>query len=139
MSCPDRQKAKFGLYREFLSKLSFKACRVETERWKVPIASRRFGAKFFLESLIHKMPPKVRRKLKGTRRYQGSGEYINCLREQLNNHKLFERYFSPSKLQRYAEACTGMQMQTLFTVVSYIEEVESGKSTIENYVRRSFS
>lgn len=145
MNCPDEQKTDYGLYREFLLKLSPEAAAIDNANWKLPIISKRYKTKLLIRSILHSLPSTIRRNIKGvikhTHSYDKRSNFINCLREQLSNCEYICNYLSNSAIQNIIKNCTKyskQEMETLFTITSYIEKLKCRESTIEKYYDSDF-
>ncbi|MDR4506264.1 MAG: asparagine synthase-related protein [Candidatus Scalindua sp.] len=140
MNCPDRQKLYYNLYRKFLYKLSPKVAAIEYPNWNAPAMSKRLIVKLFIISKLPRKFKEVTKKWLATNAstYANDASIMKCLNDQLNSCDYFSEYLDSSKIRSNAVNYNKRQIETLFTITSYIEECKSNKSTIEKYSRAEF-
>jgi len=150
-NCPDVQRERGALYREFLRQLSPGAADIEICDAHTVITSNRFRIEQFLGfvplAIIRRLPilgspaRKLRKLVVPTSSYDHGSLYLSCMREQEINCSSINEYLSRPVLDdvienydRYNRA----EIQRLFTVTSSIEDIACGVSTIEKYSESEF-
>ena len=135
MGCPDEQKANYGLYRQFLLRLSPPASQIDNSHWSLPISSKTYLMKVLWTWMIHQMlSPQLRKKIKSTiSPYHPSDGYVKCFQEQVSSCGILDDYLCRDTLKAIPRSCTKTEMANLMTITSCIEDVEYGRSTLENY------
>lgn len=147
MNCPDKQKKRQKLYRSFLLKLSPRVSAVTNANWGVSILSTKFyisSIKSSIENYIYyNLPQKVRDKIKEKmvgeyKKYECNQDFKNCLLEQITFCPSVLEYFSNIELRKFIEKGFSLeQLYNLFTLISYIELIQCGHSSIEKYIESS--
>jgi len=137
MGCPDEQKARFGLYREFLQALSPAAAAVEYAGMGGSVASEKFRVASKALALLGERAD-VRRTMEKAagpvQGYSGDSMIVQCLRRQMQVGELIFEYLSPAGMNKIVEACAGHSkegFQNLFTITSILEDLATGGSTLE--------
>src|SRR5687768_10958631 len=135
MGCPDEQKANYGLYRQFLIRLSPLASQIDNSHWSLPISSKTYLMKVLWTWMIHQMlSPQLRKKIKSTiSPYHPSDGYVKCFQEQVSVCGILDDYLCRDTLKTIPQSCTKTEMANLMTITSCIEDVEYGRSTLEQY------
>jgi asparagine synthase (glutamine-hydrolysing) len=134
MNCPDKQVAKYSLYRAFLVKLSPTLAEIDYDRWMMPITSKKINLIF----LYHKIPQGVKMSIRSIFKspltgYNDQASIVKCFREQLANCETINDYFEKSALLKIMTNCSMHQFDFLFTLASSIEEFTCKRSTIEHH------
>jgi len=150
MNCPDRQKSQYALYRQFLSELSPQAAAIDYAGPHIliplPITSIRFRIMRSMVAILSRFP-NLKRKVIGkvkpetTSSHAYNSNFLQCLKEQTVNCKAISDYLSlpaiEETLKDYSKYSI-FQINNLFTVTSFIEDLKDGKSTIEAYYEAEF-
>jgi asparagine synthase (glutamine-hydrolysing) len=137
MGCPDEQKARFGLYREFLQVLSPTAAAVEYAGMGGSVASEKFRVASKALALLGERTDVRRSMEKAAGPVHGYSEdsmIVQCLRRQMQAGELIFEYLSAAGMKNIVEACAGHSkegFQNLFTITSTIEDLATGGSTLE--------
>ncbi len=147
MNCPDRQKSRYTLYRNFLLELSNEASTIKNANWNLPITSRRYKIKSSLTDGFFRFFPlmvskrNIKNSIKNTRGYHHKSAFVSCLQNQINNCNPICEYLSLPALAKISKRYwkySKRHIQVLFTITSSIEEAECDKSTIEKYYELEF-
>ncbi|MBN1163060.1 MAG: hypothetical protein JXB45_00640 [Candidatus Krumholzibacteriota bacterium] len=141
MSCPDRLKSRHRLYRDFLLALSPRLSAVDYANWKVPISSPRYLLYFLARDLYYRLPASMKQIIK--RRHKRTVDQTNlyppgsnarrCFQTQLEGCTSLGRYLSPEAIETHLPGLNKFAFDHLFTAVSLLEELEGGKSTLQDY------
>jgi asparagine synthase (glutamine-hydrolysing) len=137
MGCPDEQKARFGLYREFLQALSPAAAAVEYAGMGGSVASDKFRvAAKALALLAERMELRrtVEKAAGPTDGYSGDSMIVRCMRRQMATADLIFDYLSPTRMKSIVEASAEQSkegFQNLFTITSIMEDMATGGSSLE--------
>ena len=138
MSCPDDQKRHYGLFREFLLRLSPGAAAIEHAGIGTAITSARFRIDATVLSLLAQRPDlgsgvtaaRARRDA-----YRGDATVMRLLREQIASGSLLFEYLDRSTLEDIVQHCSeysGDRIDLLFTITSVIEDLGCGRSVLES-------
>jgi asparagine synthase (glutamine-hydrolysing) len=147
MNCPDKQKSRYTLYRNFLLELSPEASAINNANWNLPITSLRYKIRSSLTDIIFRFFPlmlskrQINNLIKNTGSYDQRSTFISCLENQINSCSAIHEYLSYPALKEVVRKrikYSKRQIQVLFTVVSSIEEIECEGSTIEKYYESEF-
>ena len=134
MGCPDTQKAKYVLYRHFLTRLSRLAAEIKSTHWGMPITSQRYQIWLLVRAMvINRIPRSLRKALKRTPAYPGLGRYREVINTQHKHCHSIKQHFSSPSLQAILQKCNRTQIEFLLTVTSFMENIEYGRSTLEQY------
>lgn len=138
MNCSDNNKSQYGLYREFLLKLSPSATMVNNATYGCSITSNKFKIIRFIMNVALRLPDlrKTVKRIKAKNGYKGNSNVIKCLREQINNCESICRYLSCTELANIVDYSTNYskyEIDNLFTITSVIEETCCHGSTIQKY------
>jgi asparagine synthase (glutamine-hydrolysing) len=134
MECPDEQKAKYVLYRNFLTKLSPHAAKIKSTHWGMPITSQRYQMWLFARAtIVSKIPRSLRKALKPTPNYPGVVRYRELINAQHKHCTAIKQHFSPPNFEALLKKCTRTQAEFLLTITSFMEYAENGRSTLEQY------
>jgi hypothetical protein len=115
--------------------ISLEATAVANANWNIPITSSRLNNRLLRTTLYRKMPLElrkvVRKYLLNIDKYDCNSIMQNCFHDQLINCKQIQKYLSVelSMLGNYDQVA----IENLFTVTSFIEELECGQSTLNKY------
>ncbi|MPZ76516.1 MAG: hypothetical protein GEU77_08320 [Deltaproteobacteria bacterium] len=138
MECPDSQKEKFALYREFLINLSPIAASVPHASWKIPISGKRYLLYLFGRSVADRIPSGFKNFLRAAGQSRYSGVYYICITDQVKNCKALRNYIDCDFLKSIASRCSSIQIQNLLTITSMIEQFECNQSTLQKYYETEF-
>ncbi|UCG50527.1 MAG: hypothetical protein JSW58_09975 [Candidatus Latescibacterota bacterium] len=141
MSLPDRFKKNFRLYREVLTRLSRTVADIPNSEWNFPITSKKLGIYSLARSLYFHLPERlksiVQRRHHYTKKitvYPADSSTRKCLDSQLKNCPAIGEYLSVDGIRKNLEGMDKMGFDHLFTLVSLMEMVQSGSSSIEQYL-----
>jgi asparagine synthase (glutamine-hydrolysing) len=141
MDCPDDQKRHYGLFREFLLRLSPGAAAIEHAGIGTAITSRRFRIDAVVLSLLAQRPAAAAG-LATTRAphgaYRGDAAVVQLLRAQLASSSVLFDYLDRPTLEDMAHHCSAYprdRMDLLFTITSAIEDLGGGRSVLESAER----
>ena len=150
MNCPDDQKKNMYLYTTFLSMLSAKAIKVpyagNKARKTVSVLKKKYALWQRLYR-ISKWPNPIRFVFKKAKilikkpdttiqQYNHSPDVINCIKRQISNCDKITECFSKTALDQIINNSKDYNnniIGCLFTVVSSIEYITSGQSSIKDY------
>jgi asparagine synthase (glutamine-hydrolysing) len=144
MNCSDESKIRHKTFRRLLQSYSPDATDLVYTNIKSSITSVK--GKLFLFLVYHiypRIPVQIKKKLK-TMFFEGNPVLVEdsvifkCINDLLNNSESFKKYFeikNINDLQRYRK----LAIYNIFTMLSVIEEVEEGKSTLKKYSNEVFS
>ena len=138
MSCPDDQKRHYGLFREFLLRLSPGAAAIEHAGIGTAITSARFRIDAKVLSLLAQRPDLgagVTAARAPRDAYRGDSTVMQLLREQLASCPLLFEYLAKPVLEDIVQRCTEHswdRMDLLFTITSVIEDLGCGRSVLES-------
>lgn len=155
MNCPDEQKTRYVLYRDFLSRLSRRASRIPDEGGKLATARRaRLPGFVALSRLLRSGRLGILgRLLSSGRRSRVTGlvqrapladansALVSCLMAQIGNCEPVLSYLSRSGILTVLGDCakrSKQELASIFTIASAIEASECGTSTIERYADSAF-
>jgi asparagine synthase (glutamine-hydrolysing) len=141
MDCPDEQKANYDLYRHFLLCLSPAAAQVDNSHWSRPLASKSYLMKILWTSFVHQvLSPQMRKKIRSTiAPYRPSASFLQCFQEQVSSCRALDDYLCRDALKTVPRHCTKTEMANLMTITSCIEDVECGRSTLEQYAEAALA
>lgn len=137
MACPDEQKSRFELYREFLQALSPAAAAVEYAGIGAPVASDKFRVAAKALALLGERIDFRRTVEKAARSpdgYSGNSMIMNCIRRQMDSCDFIFDYLSPAAMRRIVDASAEHSkegVQNLFTITSTMEDLATGASVLE--------
>lgn len=144
MNCSDESKIRHKTFRRLLQSYSPEATDLVYTNIKSSITSVK--GKLFLFLVYHiypRIPVLIKKKLK-TMFFEGNPVLVEgsvifkCINDLLNNSESFKKYFeieNINDLQRYRK----LAIYNIFTMLSVIEEVEEGKSTLTKYFNEVFN
>jgi len=148
MNCPEEQKTNYKLYRNFLLKLLPEISNIDYAHYMLPITSKKLLLKLLtksiLKSILNELPNEFNKIIKkqydyhSITKYKDNSNIIKCLREELNNCKFIHNYLSNLEILNTIQSCSKLQVETLFTITSSIEDFESKNKTIEKYYDAEF-
>ena len=140
MNCPDEQKTKVVLYREFLFNISPHLARIKSSNWGCSILSTKFK---FLQSL---MPlywrfsdlRKIIKKLKDKRSYSYRNDsiIIRCLLDQVSSCFDISNVLSLEEINKIINNSANYNhyaIDNLFTITSIVERSLCKSTSIKNY------
>ncbi|MDA8326967.1 MAG: hypothetical protein M0033_12235, partial [Nitrospiraceae bacterium] len=135
LNCPDGQKSHYRLYREFFKRLSPRACAVNYANFNAPLTSKRLMMKLFI---ISKLPrgfkTAVKKRLDGHFRPHGANSSLSaCLEDQINGCAPIGDFLSLSGIRGSIKNLNKVQLNVLFTLTSFMEELGGNGSTLERY------
>jgi asparagine synthase (glutamine-hydrolysing) len=140
MRCPDEQKSYHRLYREFLLGLCPAATAIESVGIGAPITSDKFRMARKALALLGERPDQRRRVkmiLGSAEGYDSDSMVMQCIRQQIENDGSIFEYLSESSVRKiidgYAERTTE-EIDRLFTIISTIEDLITGRSILEQYL-----
>jgi asparagine synthase (glutamine-hydrolysing) len=134
MECPDEQKAGSSLYRAFLRRLSEEASSLDDANWGLPITSRRYPLNLFCRGLLTRLPYGMKRSVKGIlQKKPDLTLHTKCIFEQLGRCPSIQACISRMAVTKVLKSCSKSQAERLLTVTSYMEMLETGRSSLENY------
>jgi hypothetical protein len=86
-------------------------------------------------SIMHQMlSPQMRKRIKSAiSPYRPSESYVKCFQDQVSACGVLDEYLCRDTLKTVPRNCTKTEMANLMTVTSCIEDVQCGRSTLEQY------
>jgi asparagine synthase (glutamine-hydrolysing) len=139
IGCPEEQKSRHALYREFLLRLSPAAARVENANWGFSILSNKYSMRAFLKQLvIDKMSPRLKKKIRSIPSLPRN-QYSGFIEVQLRSCESLRKYLDLGRCSQDIRTLGNTASETLLSVLCAIEQIECGKSTFEQYLEATFS
>jgi asparagine synthase (glutamine-hydrolysing) len=144
MNCPDTQKSDYKLYRAILEQMSPESCRVTYAQTGLAPASFLFPLLLKFNSVIQKMPPDVRSRIKTLllRNRQDTSPrslITECIKQQVSESPVLREFFSRTYTENLLNRSTASQKYVLLTVTSVIEDFTSSKTCFEDYQEQDFT
>jgi len=144
MNCPDDQKVFYLMYRHFLTNLSRSAANIPDANIGVPPISFLHGLKRTWYEIVPSfwLPVGLKMRLKRSpalgapRPYDRQSTIIRCLRDQLKSCDSLREYLDVDMIERMIDNCreySKYEIDNLFSVTSFIEDLGEGRSSIERY------
>ena len=143
MNCSDESKIRHKTFRRLLQSYSPEVTDLNYTNIKSSITS--FKGKFSLFVIYYiypRIPVLIKRKLKSTF-FEGNpstsedSTIFKCIKDIVNNSKMIKEYFkveNSSDLRRYRKKA----IYNILTMLSIIEELGEGKSTLSKYLNEEF-
>jgi asparagine synthase (glutamine-hydrolysing) len=146
MNCPDAQKSKYDLYRNFLLRLSPDAANIDNCDWGMPITSNKLILRLIMQRMSNKISRDFRQVIKKNIVKQDinplDGENllsdIICNLKKIDNCNPIFDILSFSEVKNIITNCTKAQFLALLTLTSSIEKNACNKCTIQDYYESSF-
>jgi asparagine synthase (glutamine-hydrolysing) len=140
ISCPDNQKAKYALYREFFSILSPSVAKIKNSNWGCSIFSQKFRMMQSIMPFYWKFPflRKTIKRIKDERSYSydSNSRVIRCIQDQVKNCSSLSDYLSHNELEKIignSGDYSHYGIDNLLTVTSLIENTFCDSNSIENH------
>jgi hypothetical protein len=136
MSCGEAKKRRYRLYRELLSHMLPQARHLPNVNWGIPAATPATGLVLAARELFVRLPRWMRVAARGRRGgvAAASGSVHKCLIDQLDGCRRLREELRIDSARALAETASREQAELLLTVVSVVEWLSSGRSTLERYV-----
>ena len=143
MTCPDSMKTRYGLYREFLCRLSPQAAAIDNANWKLPITSNACKFYLFAKDVYSRLPSKLKIIVKRTFKKQvvsdvRDSEAVKCFWEQVETCKSISKYLAVANMKEIDEISEST-FDYLFTISSAIEEFECGGNAMLKFSDAQFT
>lgn len=145
MKFSDNSKKGYRLYREFLTELHPHLHAIRYANWNAPVASTQFKLFYATKNLTRAWPAAIRRLRRITGRYdtvECDSIMLGCLREQSErNPDLGEvlNLRALKKLLENARAYDKIQLWTLFTLASFLDDWTNPRPVLADYLDREFA
>ncbi len=140
ISCPDKQKAKYALYREFFSIMSPSIAEIKNSNWGCSIFSKKFRLMQSIMPFYWQFPylRKIIKKLKDRRSYSydPDSRVIRCIQDQVKNCNMLSNFLSRKELEKIIENSDDYNhygIDNLLTVTSLIENTFCDSKSIVNH------
>lgn len=137
MEVPQSERANYRLYREFLEILAPTVADVRNANWGFALGSPVSRMILPLKTLARRLPPSVRRLIRGKGRIPTTppvtAAALACLEKQLQTCAGIRPYLATSRAVAAIGRCDREQLYALWTVVSVLEFFETGRSTLEEF------
>jgi asparagine synthase (glutamine-hydrolysing) len=141
INCPDKQKSKYALYREFFFIMSPSVAEIKNSNWGCSISSNKFKIIQSLLLLYWKYPHlrKIIKKLKDKGSYypyKYDSTVIRCIRDQLYNCTALSKYLSRKEAEQILNNSTDYShygFDNLLTVTSLIANTLCDNKSIESH------
>jgi asparagine synthase (glutamine-hydrolysing) len=140
ISCPDKQKSKYALYREFFFIMSPPVAEIKNSNWGCSISSNKFKIIQSIMLLYWKYPHlrKIIKKLKdkGSYPYKYDSTVIRCIRDQLDNCSVLSKYLSLKEAEKILNNSTDYThygFDNFLTVTSLIANTLCDSKSIESH------
>jgi asparagine synthase (glutamine-hydrolysing) len=133
MGCGQKKKRRYRLYRELLSRMLPQAGSVPNANWGFGVSTPGTGALLVGRELFLRLPRWLRVTV---RRGQGAASCAGlrrCLLEQLNGHTRVRDELRVDAARDGVATASQEQAEVLLTVVSAVEWLGGGASTLERY------
>lgn len=142
MNCPDQQKTKLRLYREFLSEISPSIAEIKNSNWGCSILSTKFRLQQSIMPLYWKYTNlrKIIKKLKDKRNYSYTcdSKIIRCIKDQLTNCNILSKQLSQKEVEGIVNNCVDYNhygIDNLFTITTIIEKIFCKNTVIEKHFK----
>ena len=142
MSCPDQQKTKLRLYREFLSRLSPSIAGIKNSNWGCSILSTKFRLQQSIMPLYWKYTKlrKIIKRLKDKRNYSyiHDSKVIRCIQDQLINCEILSKQLSRKEIEAIVNNSVDYNhygIDNLLTITTIIEKISCDNTVIEKYFK----
>lgn len=139
MNCPDKNKSRGMLCREFLFMMSPSAAAIKNSNWGCSILSKKYKILQFILSFVlgHGIIRKIIKKIKDKKGYKNNSRIIQCMRDQINNCNDISNYLSRYQIEKILNKSSNYSqhgMDNLFTITSLMEKTLCGNNnTIQKY------
>jgi asparagine synthase (glutamine-hydrolysing) len=137
MNCPDEQKRYYMFYREFIKRLSPETSEIQNANWGASVDSKKAFLKRVVRARYDRMPSAVKSAMRSLFRhpsgYSLESGILRCFREQVENCPSIGEYMEKRRLFETAGKCSRIELDTLFTITSLIEQVTRGESMLMKY------
>lgn len=143
MNCPDNKKANYNYFRECLLKISPEIVKLNYVNYGLPLTSKKLRFKFFLGTIIDKLPASAREYIKKKfykhysikfHSYNHNSVIMRCLRKQLSNCPAISEILSSSYINDFVKNCNKNQFNILLTLTSTIEDFVCKDSSFQKYL-----
>ncbi|MDS0475130.1 asparagine synthase-related protein [Natrinema sp. 1APR25-10V2] len=142
MNCPPDQKARYNLYRSFLSELEPAAAELPHPDYGVPVASTRHEAAAFVDDLLSRYPrvfdavQPIVKSINGLETdSQLRPDTVDCIRTQVEQCEAVDDVLSTDELHAFLDARADhdrTSVYRLFALTSFIDDVHSSQSVLES-------
>ncbi|UHQ95325.1 hypothetical protein [Haloterrigena alkaliphila] len=142
MNCPDDQKARYALYREFLEQLSPEAAEHVHPDYGAPIASSRHAAAAFVDDLLSRYPRLFETVLPVIKSVNGlqtdstvDPETVGCIQDQIDHCDAVGEVLSVERLREFLDSYSDhgqVPIYRLFVITSVIDDIHSSQSVLES-------
>jgi asparagine synthase (glutamine-hydrolysing) len=144
LNCSDASKRGYRLYRDFLAELHPDLHKIPYANWNASVQSTRFKALYTIKNLTRAWPGVIRRLRRLTGRHDTVGPATNvlgCLTDQIDKCPDLEHFLDLRMLRRLlqnARAYDRIQLWTLYTLTSVIDDWTNPRPVLANYLDREF-
>ncbi|WP_226042303.1 asparagine synthase-related protein [Natrinema sp. DC36] len=142
MNCPPEQKARYNLYRSFLTELAPAAAALTHPDYGVPVASTRHEAAAFVDDLLSRYPRAfdvVRPIVKSLNGLDTESQLrpstVDCIRTQIEQCEAVDDVLSTDELHAFLDAYADhdrLSVYRLFALTSFIDDIHSTESVLES-------
>ncbi|MFC6767458.1 asparagine synthase-related protein [Natrinema soli] len=142
MNCPPEQKARYDLYRSFLTELAPAAAALAHPDYGVPVASTRHEAAAFVDDLLSRYPrvfDVVRPIVKSLNGLDTESQLrpstVDCIRTQIEQCEAVDDVLSTDELHAFLDAYADhdrVSVYRLFALTSFIDDIHSAESVLES-------
>jgi asparagine synthase (glutamine-hydrolysing) len=133
MGCGQRKKRRYRLYRELLSRTLPQAGSVPNANWGFGVSTPATGALLAGRELFLRLPRWLRVAVRRGRGAASCAGLRRCLLEQLNGHTRVRDQLRVGAARDGVATASREQAEVLLTVVSAVEWLGGGASTLERY------
>jgi asparagine synthase (glutamine-hydrolysing) len=133
MRCGQRKKRRYRLYRELLSLMLPQAGSVPNANWGFGVSTPGTGALLAGRELFLRLPRWLRVTVRRRRGAASCAGLRRCLLEQLNGHGRVRDELRVDAARDGVATASREQAEVLLTVVSAVEWLGGGQSTLERY------
>ncbi|WP_139171347.1 asparagine synthetase B family protein [Natronorubrum texcoconense] len=148
MSCPADQKARYGLYREFLEQLSPAAAEHVHPDYRAPVASTRHAVAAHVDDLLSRYPRLFETVLPIIRSVNGlekgstvDPDTIGCIRNQVEQCNAVDDVLSADDVQAFLDAAAEHERTSIyrvFAITSVVDDIHSSRSVLESHQETTF-
>jgi asparagine synthase (glutamine-hydrolysing) len=144
LNCPDRDKQRYRLYREFLAQLHPSVAGINYADWQAPLSSLKFSLLYQAKDLTRRRPNLIRRLRRLLGRYDmvGPGSNIlGCLQDQSLACAPLNQYLDPRSLARVLarpQDYDKIQLWTLLTLTSTLAYYTCLQPLGDDFLDRDF-
>ncbi|WP_436346745.1 hypothetical protein [Natronorubrum sp. FCH18a] len=142
MNCPADQKARYGLYREFLEELAPAAAEHVHPDYRAPVASTRHALAAHVDDLLSRHPRLFETVLPIIRSVNGletgstvDSDTIGCIRNQIDQCNAVDDVLSIEDVETFLDSYSERERASIyrvFAITSVVDDIHSSQSVLES-------